>query len=218
MLGLDVVATARRRIENRLGMPTHVEAADDSLWPRVDSYTLVQALASLAGRLCDGCGVGELRFHLARHGRIAELDLAWPGPVLPQQALYDGEMAPMSAGGEDSLLTLRDVLERHGAEIVYGRTEFAVVAIPLLLLAKPARPLARHFLPPWREPPGSTIRSVPSSRPNARTRRPAAGGSGLYGVRYRDDRPGPAAGDEIIAIGAVRIVGNRLLRNETHNN
>ncbi|MDG4554265.1 MAG: exonuclease domain-containing protein [Candidatus Competibacter sp.] len=219
MSGLDVIAAAQRRIENRLGVPTEVEAADDTLWLRVDSYTLAQALASLAGRLRDHCGVGKLRFHLSRHGRIAELDLAWPGPPLSQQALHDWEMDPMSASGEDSPLTLRDVLERHGAEIVY-------------MAERDARwPRFRFLLPmakPVRFPQGAPIR-YGESRPefydfdlfHQAGQTPELDDTPLAELAFTvfdTETTGldPAAGDEIIAIGAVRIVNNRLLRYETY--
>lgn len=219
MLGLDVIAAAQRRIENRLGVPARVETADDSLWIKADSYTLVQALAYLAGRLRDGHGVGELRFQLSRHGRIAELDLAWPGPPLSQQALYDWEMDPMHAGGEDSSLTLRDVLERHGAEIVYMAGQ------------NPQWPQFRFLLPvakPARQAHGVPIRHG-ESRPefydfdlfHQAGQTPELDDVPLADLTFTvfdTETTGldPAAGDEIIALGAVRIVNNRLLRYETY--
>ena len=218
ILGVDLIAAARRRIETRLAMTVQLETLDDSLWIKADSYTLVQAIAYLAGRLRDEHGVRELRFNLARQARIVELDLIWSAPPLSQRILHDWETEPMRAGGEDSPLTLRDVTDRHAAEIVF-------IAEPepwrawfrwLLPMAHPTTP---QFLSPIR---------YGESRPEfydfdlfhqagqtpERDQLPLAE---LAYTVFDTETTGlePSAGDEIIAIGAVRIVNSRLLWQET---
>ena len=219
MLGADVIATARRRIETRLGLAVRVDNLDHSLWVKVDSYTLAQALHALAGRLKEECGVGELRFDLSRHGRIVQLDLIWPGPALSQRVLQEWEGDTLRAGGQDSPLTLHDVLERHGAEIVYiadkedGYPRFRL----LLPLAEPLRPML-----------GAPIR-YGESRPefydfdlfHQAGQTPELDHTPLAELTYTvfdTETTGlhPSGGDEIISIGAVRIVNNRLLRAESY--
>ncbi len=218
ILGVDIIAAARRRIESRLGLSTQTEALDDSLWLRADSYTLVQALAYLAGRLREEYGVGELRFGLARHARIAELDLIWSGPVLSQQILHDWELDPMSVGGEDGPLTLSDVAERHAAELVFIAEPERRRALFRLLL-----PVANPVSPPFVAP----IR-YGENRPEfydfdlfrQAGQTPELDQVPLADLTYTvfdTETTGldPTAGDEIIAIGAARIVNNRLLWYET---
>ncbi len=219
MLGVDVIDAARRRIEPRLELPVRLDDLDHSIWVKVDSYTLVQALYSLAGRLKEECGVGELRFGLSRHGRIVQLDLIWPRPVLSQRVLQEWEGDALRAGSQSSPLTLHDVLERHGAEIVYladpedGHPRFRW----LLPLAGPLRPLL-----------GAPIR-YGESRPefydfdlfHQASQTPELDQLSLTELTYTvfdTETTGlnPSGGDEIIAIGAVRIVNNRLLRAESY--
>ena len=219
MLGVDLIAAAQRRIASRTGMATTLETPDEGLWIKADSYTLVQALSYLAGRLQNEVGVRELSFHLARHARIAQLDMIWAGPFLSQRTLYGWETDPMLAGGEDSPLSFRDVIERHGAEIVYmvDPTQQQPLFRWLLPLAQPTRPL-----------PGAPIR-YDESRPefyDFDLFHQAGQTSELdhrlltelaYTV-FDTETTGlnPMAGDEIIAIGAVRIVNHRLLRYDTY--
>ena len=219
MLGVDAIAAARRRIESRLGLRTLSEALDDSIWIKADSYTLVQALTYLAGRLKEGYEVREVCFNLLQHARIAELDLVWSGPILPQETLYRWEVETMRAGGEDSPLTLRDVTDRLGAEIVY------------MVDKARQRPCIRFLLPmakPTRLGFGAPVR-LDESRPEfydfdlfrQAGQTPEIDRLPLAELAYTvidTETTGldPAAGDEIISIGAVRIVNNRLLRHETY--
>jgi len=218
ILGVDLIAAAQRRIEHRLQLTTHTETLDDTLWLRADSYTFVQALCYLASRLRDEYGVRELRFNLARQARIVELDLIWTEPPLSQRLLYEWEREPLRTGGEDSPLNLHDITDRHAAEIVY--------------IAEPARQrvLFRLLLPminPVMRPRGAPIR-YGDSRPefydfdlfHQAGQTPKLDQLPLAELAYTvfdTETTGlePLAGDEIISIGAVRIVNSRLLWNET---
>jgi DNA polymerase III subunit epsilon len=53
MLGADLVRSAQRRIESLTGLRTGQHELDESLWLKVDSFSLLQALAYLAQRLRD---------------------------------------------------------------------------------------------------------------------------------------------------------------------
>jgi len=216
---VDLIAAAQRRIENRLGMTTALETPDEGLWVKVDSYTLVQAISYLASRLLNEVGVRELQFHLERHARIAQLDILWTEPFLSQRTLYGWETDPMTAGGEESPLSFRDVIERHGAEIVY------------MVDQARQQPLFRWLLPLVQPTPpaaGALARST-ESRPEFYDFDlfHQAGQTSELDQRlltelsytiFDTETTGlnPAAGDEIISIGAVRIVNHRLLRYETY--
>jgi DNA polymerase-3 subunit epsilon len=221
MRGGDIIAAARRRIESRLGLTISLatEALDDSLWIKADSYTLVQALTYLAGRLKHEHEVREIRFNLARHGRIVELDLIWSGSILPQSTLDDWEMDPMRIGGEDSPLTLHDVTERHAAEIVLiaeaepQRSFFRF----LLPLAKPARPSLEAPMRHGESRPAFYDFDLFQQTADATEFDHLALADLTYTVMDTETTGlDPSAGDEIIAIGAVRIVNGRLLRHETY--
>ena len=47
MLGVDLVQAARRRVEQKLGIPTKTEEVAEGLWVRVDSFSLLQGLTYL---------------------------------------------------------------------------------------------------------------------------------------------------------------------------
>ena len=53
MLGADLIAAVQRRIEARIGLPTKLEEVDESLWLKVDSFSLMQAITYLGSRLSD---------------------------------------------------------------------------------------------------------------------------------------------------------------------
>jgi DNA polymerase-3 subunit epsilon len=219
MLGTDVIEALRRQIESRLALATKAESLDDKLWIKADSYTLMQALTYLAGRLKEEFKIRELRFNLSRNGRFAELDLMWSGPTISQQTVYDWEMDAMHAGGEYSPLTLRDVTERHDAETVFilDKVRQQAVFRLLLPLAKPVQPVL------------GVPRLYGESRPtfydfdlfHQGSQSPEQDSVPLTMLSYTvidTETTGldPSAGDEIVALGAVRIVNNRLLRYETY--
>ena len=219
VLGIDVVSAAQRRIEDRLKLATKSESLDDSLWIRADSFSLIQAITFLASRLQDHYDIRELRFRLLAEGQMAFIDLIWSGTPVSSETLYTWELESMTVGGDTSPLTLRDVAQRHGGEIWYQREKAAHRAFFRLVLPVAATPEAR----PNESRPQATGESRPeyydfdlfkfSSDTTIDLDRKLS--ELAYSV-FDTETTGlePAAGDEIIQLGAVRAINGRMLRQE----
>jgi DNA polymerase-3 subunit epsilon len=216
VLAIDVIAAAQRRIDDKLKLATKTEELDDALWIKADSFSLVFALVFLASRLQDHYEPRELRFRLTSEGKLAYLDLIWAGPAMSSETFYTWEMDAMQIGSETSPLSLRDVIDRHGGEIWYQREKAA------------HRAFFRFVLPV----------ATPEIEAEAEDRKRGTGRPEYYDFdlfNFADksidlDRKlsdltytvfdtettglEPSKGDEIIQIGAARIVNNRLLSQE----
>ncbi|HRZ61529.1 MAG TPA: DNA polymerase III subunit epsilon, partial [Rubrivivax sp.] len=122
MLGADFVSAAQRRLE-ALNLRVAANEVDAALWLKVDSFSLLLALASLAKRLADEYEVKlvELRLAPAGNGARAHLDLLWVGQAMSTETVMGWETEPMRIGAESSALSVRDVVQRHGAEFWFER-------------------------------------------------------------------------------------------------
>ncbi|UCV05414.1 exonuclease domain-containing protein [Azonexus sp. IMCC34842] len=216
ILGIDIIAAAQRRINEKLNLPTKTEELDDALWVKADSFSLVFALVFLAAKLQDHYEPRELRFRLKSEGKLAYLDLIWAGPAMSSETFYTWEMDSMQVGSETTPLSIRDVIDRHGGEIWYQREKAAHRAFFRFVL-----PVATPEVEQDQED-----RKRGSSRPeyydfdlfnfadkSIDLERKL---SDLTCTVFDTETTGlePSNGDEIIQIGAARIVNNRLLRQE----
>ncbi|MDR2188746.1 MAG: DNA polymerase III subunit epsilon [Azonexus sp.] len=216
-LAIDLIAAAQRRIGDKLNLPSKIEEQDDALWIKTDSFSLVLALTYLAGKLQDHYAPRELRFRLTSAGRLAYLDLIWAGPAMSSETFYTWEMDAMSVGGESSPLSLRDVIDRHGGEIWYQREKAAHRAFFRFVLpvatpeaeADPEEQQRSAERPEYYDFDlfNFADKSIDLDRKLAEL---------TYTV-FDTETTGlePSNGDEIIQIGAARIVNNRLLHQET---
>ncbi|HMO46438.1 MAG TPA: exonuclease domain-containing protein [Rubrivivax sp.] len=218
MLGADFAAAAQRRLEG-LGMRVSAHEVDAALWLKVDSFSLLQALASLAQRLLDEYGIRlvELRLAASGHGARARLDLLWVGQAMSTETVIGWETEPMRIGTESSALSVRDVVQRHGAEFWFERERVRHAAMFrfLLPLAGAQAPLEADTFVRGESRPEyydfDLFAQTESSR--ALDERPLAELS--YTV-FDTETTGlnPSQGDEIIQIGATRIVAGKLRRQE----
>ncbi|HEX5393577.1 MAG TPA: exonuclease domain-containing protein, partial [Rhodocyclaceae bacterium] len=217
VLGMDLISAASQRIETRHSLLTKTEEIDERLWVRADSFSLIQAITFLAGRLHDHYEIREIRFRLLAEGKMANFDLIWSGPPVSSETFFGWEMDPMSGDGETTPLTLRDVVNRHGGEVWYQREATAHRAFIRLVI-----PVAT---PPEAEFPTEAVnhsRNVEFydfnlfnySAPGIDLDRKL---SELSFTVFDTETTGlnPAGGDEIIQIGALRIVNGRLLQQES---
>ncbi|MBI4757311.1 MAG: DNA polymerase III subunit epsilon [Betaproteobacteria bacterium] len=218
MLGADLVGAGQRRIEAKVGIRTKTQEIDSGLWIKVDSFSLLQGLNYLSTRLHEEFAIREVRFRLARDGNLAHLDLMWAGSPMGVETMHAWEEEPMNLGGETSLLTLRDVMDRHGGEIWYQydkpqQSAFFRLLLPSampqeemaadVLLRSDSRPEYYDFDLFQRREQRSDLDDVPLTE--------------LTFTVFDTETTGlePSAGDEIIQFGAVRIVNGRLLRSES---
>ena len=213
MLGADLVAAAALQIGTETGRPVATDEVAPELWLNVDSFALIHALTFLAGRLGASLGATSLQLRLVLAGTRANLDLGWTGPAAPPAALTDWLADPMQEGADRSPLSVRDIAARHGGEVWFERDRSGGPGFFRFLL-----PLAADV--PEAAAPQST--------------RPEYYDFDLFDAKVHlsalDDRPlaeltytvfdtettglDPVGGDEILQMGAVRIVNGKLLRGE----
>jgi DNA polymerase III subunit epsilon len=230
MLGADLVAAALQRIESISGLRAARLDVDSGLWLKVDSFSLLQALTCLAGRLADEYDIKlvHLRLQPAGSGSAhpqaqtlpptrAHLDLLWTGQAMSTETVVGWETDAMKIGTEVTAMTVRDVVQRHGGEFWFERERVRHQAFFrfLLPLADAQMPLAA----------ASLVRS--DSRPefydfdlfqtSAQSRElDERALTELSCTVFDTETTGlnPSEGDEIIQIGATRIVNGKLLRSE----
>ncbi len=216
MRGADLINAARRRIEGRLGLPTKLESVDESIWMKVDSYSLMQAITYLVSRLQGEFGIREIRFALGGAGQIAHLDLIWTGAPLGSETTMAWQTDSLELGGEACPLTLKQIVERHNAEIWYqihkpSQREYFRIAMPVTrpeetpLGAAPvveSRPEYYDF----------DLFHQPGQTPELDNRPLASLDYTVFDTETTGLKP--SEGDEIVSVGAVRIVNGRLLEHE----
>lgn len=220
MLGSDLVAAALKRIDGATSLPASATEVDSAIWLRIESFSLMQALVYLAGRLLDEFDVRFVQLRLqpatGTPGK-AWLDLIWSGQAMSTETVMSWEMDPMKVGGETLRLTVRDVIERHNGAFWFERERVRHQAFFRFLL-----PLAH---------PQEQVDTTTFVRSESR---PEYYDFDLFKTteqtRSMDDRLlteltytvfdtettglNPSQGDEIIQIGAARLVNNKLLRQE----
>jgi DNA polymerase III subunit epsilon len=215
MRGADLVALLQRYLDTPAFSCGTSGTIDSTLWLKVDSYRLTQALVSLGQRLAGEAGVSELSLSLQRAGRLAYLDLTWNGAPLAVETVRAWENAPMQISTAGAVLTLNAVIARHGGETRYHfeKTQRASCYRLLLPLTEPEAMLDL----PWKQKGRPEYYDFDLfHQPGQNTELDQCLLAQLSYTVFDTETTGlqPDAGDEIISIGALRIVNGRLLPQE----
>ncbi|HTY98401.1 MAG TPA: DNA polymerase III subunit epsilon, partial [Rhodocyclaceae bacterium] len=116
----DLMTAIERRIVKDTAMAVKVDQVDEDLWVKVDSYSLVLAMAFLAGRLASDYGARLVRLRMAAaEGDLVHVDLLWTGTAVSTEILIGWQLEPLD--GVAGSLILRDVTDRHGGQFTCGR-------------------------------------------------------------------------------------------------
>lgn len=217
MLGADLVAAAARRIEAQCGCRVATSEVDASLWLKVDSYSLLQALVYLAGRLVDEYELKSVQLRLAEASGRARLDLAWIGPTMSTEIVMGWETDAMRLGAETLALSVRDVVERHDGAFWFERERVRHASLFRFLLPLAASSEQLDAAQIVRTDSRPEVYDFDLFRASEQSReladRPLAE---LAYTVFDTETTGlnPGEGDEILQIGATRIVAGKLRRED----
>jgi DNA polymerase-3 subunit epsilon len=212
ILAGDLLSAIERRLTGE-GLPSpgaaSVPAAPDDVWLSVDSFGVIRTVADLVAWVRDKRGVPAVTLAVEPMQRYAGLDVRWQGTPLDSDAMAEWSSRP----------GVREWLDRYGCESWSGHD--ASGAYVRLLLPR-AAPVHVEHVPV----PGARVVDRSEFYDFDLFRVVDAGASTEW-----DDKPlgdlaytvfdtettglSPDDGDEIISIGAVRVVNRRLLRTET---
>ncbi|AKS42878.1 exonuclease domain-containing protein [Wenzhouxiangella marina] len=210
----DWLAAARDRLGEAVAGPLHLKLPEQSIWLHMDSYAMTEALSGLVQHLAEHAPLTTLEIQLKPHNGQALLDLSldWPADrPLPEL----GDWLDQGPGQADptQLGTIRQLLHRHTAECWLDRTAAERIAVRLLL------PIVQG----QDELPAAAQGERPEFFDFELFRRREANTDLLDRALDQLDFTvfdlettglNPAAGDEIIQIGAIRVVNGRVLAQE----
>lgn len=184
------------------------------LWLRIDSHAVAILFARLITHLAQHSGSSEFDVEPLLGDRGVYLDLVWEGEPVPAQAIdeWTGERLTEAVGAP----TARDVLVRHRSEIwsqPHPQPGFALLRLPM-----PVSPRQWHN-PDDQLPARPEFYDFKIAMSAAATSQAATALSDLSCVAFDTETTGldPEGDDEILAIGAVRLAGPRLLADDTFN-
>lgn len=216
----DILALVHRRLESAAEPRVRMHQGGDDLWVRVDGYAFTLAIAALGRRLGAEHRVRDLALSLRPSDGNAALDVRWAGRPLEPGMLRTWEDEPLVSDGKPAPFTLREVLDRHGAECWCERDAATGDGVLRVLLPAAAAPR-----PPERA--SAPVAVEVAGRPEfydfdlLRRHEPRAERSAerlatlSYTVLDTETTGLDPEADELIAIGAVRIVNRRILTHET---
>lgn len=215
----DLMDQFKARALEKLNIAVQMPGADQTLWIRVDSYSLLLVLLFVVNKLKDLTGIQQFTCRLTDLDWYIGLDLMWPGTPIKIETLREWEQTPMVFEREGWSLTLSEMLDHLGSD--FGSYTSKRLADTSYL---------RFYIPVAEDVEPQEARSLailPESRPEfydfdlfSRAEQTAELNDRLlteltYTV-FDLETTGlkPSEGDEILSIGAIRIVNCRLLREE----
>lgn len=208
---LDVIS---KNIQERFNLKVSA-LAPHGIWMQLDSYSMVQAVSHLAGLLNSQTDTKELLMTLTSNDQNkAEFVISWPEASADIDLIETWQSTPLITDTKGNLLNFKDTIENLSGRISHLLDEERKCTGVLIIFppidqdrrlamqnAVEHRPVSYEFdlfnRDGWQE-----LSQVPLSK--------------LTYVVFDTETTGlnPSQGDEIIQLGAIRIVNGQLLYNE----
>jgi DNA polymerase-3 subunit epsilon len=216
----DLLFTLQAKAENRLGVTLVPDPDNGRSWVKVDSYAMILILLFLLERIRQETGEHRYVCRFSGEEDFASFDFLWTGEAIKLEKLREWEAQELNLAEEGMPLHLKEVLDHHNAEI------WSFVVDPQARQA-----CLRIYLPVFRPQEQELIRRavvLPDSRPefyefdlfNQPGQKPDLDARLLTELVYTvfdTETTGldPSGGDEIVSIGALRIVSGHIRKEES---
>lgn len=205
---LDLFRSAARHLETG---GIRLTSAGLPLWILADGHALMLALEHLARAVSASNGVMAFEIEARSEGRYALLELAWAGEPLPLAVIAPWLRQPLagSVGGR----TVAEIVEHHGGELWSERIADGRASLRIAVRASERPPHRDEPEPQVPRPeyydfellfaPDRALEDLPLRKMNY--------------VVFDTETTGlrPTEGDELLSIGAVRIVNGRILTGDS---
>jgi DNA polymerase-3 subunit epsilon len=219
MAAQDLMQLLQSKAEEKMRIGIRAEDTDPAIKIKIDSYSFMLVLLFVIDKLRALNDFEELACRLVELDWYVGFDLMWQGAPVKIETLREWEEQPLVFEQEGMSLSVREIIDHHAADIgSYSSKQLADTSylrffLPVVELTETEAPRSLTILP--------------ESRPEFYE-------FDLFGnaqqVPELEDRPlteltytvfdmettglNPVEGDEIISIGAIRMLNCRLLREE----
>jgi DNA polymerase-3 subunit epsilon len=216
---MDLVQFLKNKAEEKINVAIELERTNGICLIKADSYSLVMALTFVLKKVTEAVGCQTYNCRVEKTGNFVNIDLMWEGDALKIETLRKWDHMMIAFGKEGFPLTLKEVVGHHKGELWSYSSA-----------APDSQSYLRLFLPVIEKPETIPLRDMtilPEGRPefydfdlfNQPGQTPELDNQRLTDLTYTvfdTETTGldPRGGDEIIAIGGIRLVNGRLLRAE----
>jgi len=217
---VDLVAALQKRASAKLDIDLSFESDLAQPWIKVDTYAILMVLLFFLQRIKAETDITQYQCECSHEGEFAFVDITWAGKPISIEKIRHWESRQLVFLDERMPLHPKEILEHHGIEIWPYREHqgeqraFLRMHVPLF---KPQEQKAfrRASVLPESRPEfyAFDLFNQPGQSPNLDSRL-------LYELAYTvfdTETTGldPTSGDEIISIGALRIINGRILTEES---
>ncbi len=219
MTAKDLVQLLRSKTDQKMQVGIRAEEIDPAIKVKIDSYSFLLVLLYVIDKLRSVIGFDELDCRLVELDWYVGFDLLWQGAPMKIETLREWEEQPLVFEEEGMSLTLREIIDHHAADIgSYSSkrledTSYVRFFLPVVDVTEPEATRSLTILPESRPEfyefdLFGNAQSIPELEDRSLT--------DLAYTVFDMETTGlnPAEGDEIISIGAFRMLNCRLLREE----
>lgn len=211
----------KKSLDN-LGVTITLREIDKESWIKVDSYSMIAAMLFMIHRLHKETGRNRFGFTIEKKENGVYLDLDWKGDQIPLEILHSWEKETLAFGNYHLPLTLEDVKKYHEWELwsfvrkQNNQRACLRLLMPSVKVADRSNTIRHLAILPDSRPEfyEFNLFEQPGQKTELDNRRLTELSFTVFDTETTGLDP---LKDEIISIGGVRIINNRILKNENFN-
>ena len=113
----NLLEIIQKRAKSSLGLTIDIQPVDENLWIRIDSYSIIHAILFLLHKLDTHVKPDSLSYRLKQTDKSVIFDLLWQSESVALQTLSEWEYQKMVIGDETIPLTLKETMKQHNTGI-----------------------------------------------------------------------------------------------------